>query len=71
MNNDSIIIRGGKKLNGEVRISGSKNATVALIPATVLATNVVTICDVPEISDVDATRRTECQGYKKTGSYCN
>ncbi len=54
MNNDSIIIRGGKKLNGEVRISGSKNATVALIPATVLATNVVTICDVPEISDVDA-----------------
>ena len=54
MNNDSIIIRGGKKLNGEVRISGSKNATVALIPATVLATNVVTICDVPEISVVDA-----------------
>ena len=51
---DAIIIKGGKRLNGEVRISGSKNATVALIPATVLSSGVVTICDVPEISDVDA-----------------
>ena len=54
MSNDSIIINGGKKLEGEVRISGSKNATVALIPAAVLASNVVTICDVPDISDVAA-----------------
>jgi UDP-N-acetylglucosamine 1-carboxyvinyltransferase len=54
MSNDSIIIKGGKKLEGEVRISGSKNATVALIPAAVLASNVVTICDVPDISDVAA-----------------
>ena len=54
MSNDSIIINGGKKLEGEVRIFGSKNATVALIPAAVLASNVVTICDVPDISDVAA-----------------
>ena len=57
MNNDSIIIRGGKKLNGEVRISGSKNATVALIPAAVLATNVVNRlrlrCLVDVILDLD------------------
>lgn len=51
---DAIIIKGGKKLNGEVRISGSKNATVALIPATVLADGVMTIFDVPNISDVGA-----------------
>ena len=54
MLNDTIVINGGKKLEGEVRISGSKNATVALIPAAVLANNVVTICDVPDISDVEA-----------------
>ena len=54
MLNDSIVIKGGKKLSGEVRISGSKNATVALIPAAVLANNAVTICDVPDISDVEA-----------------
>ena len=32
-----IKIEGGHRLNGEVTISGSKNATVALIPAAVLA----------------------------------
>lgn len=51
---DDIVIKGGKALNGTVRISGSKNATVALIPATVLSSGVVTILDVPDISDVEA-----------------
>ena len=51
---DAIVINGGKRLNGEVYISGAKNATVALIPATVLADGVVTIFDVPNISDVEA-----------------
>ena len=32
-----IAIEGGYKLNGTVRISGAKNATVALIPAAVLS----------------------------------
>ena len=32
-----IKIEGGRKLKGSVRISGSKNATVALIPASILA----------------------------------
>lgn len=49
-----IKIRGGKRLNGTVRISGSKNATVALIPAAVLGSEPVTICGVPHISDVEA-----------------
>ncbi len=49
-----IKIEGGHKLNGTVRIGGSKNATVALIPASILANGPVTICGVPSISDVDS-----------------
>lgn len=49
-----IKIEGGNKLNGTVRISGSKNATVALIPAAILANGPVTICGVPSISDVES-----------------
>lgn len=51
---DVIKIEGGHRLEGTVRISGSKNATVALIPATILANGPVTICGVPNISDVDS-----------------
>ena len=47
-----IKIVGGKKLSGTVRISGSKNATVALIPAAILSNGPVTIVGVPTISDV-------------------
>lgn len=47
-----IRIEGGHRLNGEVKVSGSKNATVALIPAAVLAGGPVTISGVPEIADV-------------------
>lgn len=49
-----IKIEGGHPLSGTVRISAAKNATVALIPATVLAKGVVTIFGVPNITDVDA-----------------
>lgn len=49
-----IKIRGGNRLRGTVRIGGSKNATVALIPASILASGPVTICGVPSISDVDS-----------------
>lgn len=49
-----IKIRGGRRLNGNVKISGSKNSTVALIPAAVLGSEKVTIYGVPQISDVEA-----------------
>ena len=49
-----IMIEGGHKLNGTVVVSGAKNATVALIPAIVLADGPVTVYGVPTISDVDA-----------------
>ena len=47
-----IIINGGKKLQGEVTVSGAKNSVVALIPA-ILSDGVVTLDGVPAISDVD------------------
>lgn len=49
-----IIINGGKKLEGEVAVSGAKNSVVALIPAIILADDVVTLDGVPAISDVDS-----------------
>lgn len=47
-------INGGKELSGTIRISGAKNASVALIPAAILSDSDVTICNVPEITDTDA-----------------
>jgi len=47
-------IMGGKDLSGTIRISGAKNATVALIPAAILTDEEVTICNVPEITDTNA-----------------
>lgn len=48
-----IKIEGGHRLNGEVTVSGAKNATVALIPAAILANGPVTIVGIPQIADVD------------------
>lgn len=49
-----IIIEGGKKLSGEIKISGSKNSAVALVPAAILCDEEVTIANVPDISDINA-----------------
>ena len=47
-------IEGGNELSGTIRISGAKNATVALIPAAILTDDEATICNIPEITDTDA-----------------
>ena len=47
-------IEGNHELSGTIRISGAKNATVALIPAAILTDEEATICNVPEITDIDA-----------------
>jgi len=49
---DNFIIEGGHELFGEVNISGAKNAAVAIIPAAILADDVVRIENIPAISDV-------------------
>ena len=49
-----IVIQGGNKLNGTIKISGAKNSAVALIPASILADDVVKIDNIPNISDISA-----------------
>ncbi|MBX4186654.1 MAG: UDP-N-acetylglucosamine 1-carboxyvinyltransferase [Candidatus Doudnabacteria bacterium] len=48
-----FIINGGKKLSGEIRISGSKNAVLPLIAATLLTDEECVLTNVPEIKDVE------------------
>ena len=50
---DKYIIKGGKKLYGEVEISGAKNAAVAIIPAALMVNGVCRIENLPQISDTD------------------
>ena len=47
-----IEIEGGRELTGQIRISGAKNATVALIPAAILTDEEATICNVPDLRKV-------------------
>lgn len=47
-------IEGNRELSGTIRISGAKNATVALIPAAILTDEEATICNIPEITDTEA-----------------
>ena len=49
-----IKIEGGHQLTGEIKISGSKNSAVALVPASLLSNGIVTIDNIPNISDIDA-----------------
>ena len=50
---DKFVIMGGKKLEGEVSISGAKNAAVAIIPAALLVEGTCIIENIPAINDVD------------------
>ena len=50
---EKLLITGGKELFGEIKISGAKNAAVAIIPAALLVDGVCTIENVPKIKDVD------------------
>ena len=51
-------IKGNKKLSGSIRIGGAKNSAVALIPATILGNGVTTLCNVPDILDIDVLENT-------------
>ena len=48
-----FIIQGGKKLEGEIKISGSKNAALPIIAATVLNAGTTTLYNVPDIQDLN------------------
>ena len=49
---EKFVINGGKPLKGEVRISGAKNAAVAILPAVLLSDEPCVIENLPNISDV-------------------
>jgi len=49
---DKLIITGGKRLDGEIRISGSKNSSLPIIAATLLASEPVTVGNLPHLQDV-------------------
>lgn len=54
----SLNVIGNNKLTGTIRISGAKNSAVALIPASLLATGTTTLCNIPNISDIDVLDQT-------------
>ncbi len=52
---DKLIITGGARLNGEIRISGAKNAALPILASTLLADSPVTVCNVPHLHDITTT----------------
>ncbi|MDH5229091.1 MAG: UDP-N-acetylglucosamine 1-carboxyvinyltransferase [Gammaproteobacteria bacterium] len=52
---DKLIISGGAQLNGEVVISGAKNAALPILAATILADSPVIVSNVPHLHDVTTT----------------
>jgi len=49
---DKFIINGGKSLHGKLEVSGAKNATLALMPAAILASGKSVLMNTPELNDV-------------------
>ena len=49
---DSIIVKGGKPLQGQIAIAGAKNAALALMPATLLSEEPLTLTNAPRLSDI-------------------
>lgn len=49
---DKFIIHGRKKLSGKVKVSGAKNSSLALMPATLLNSGINTIKNTPEVNDI-------------------
>ena len=49
---DSFIVKGGKRLKGEITPQGAKNEALQVICATLLTSEKITITNIPEIADV-------------------
>jgi UDP-N-acetylglucosamine 1-carboxyvinyltransferase len=52
---DKLLINGGRPLEGEIRISGAKNAALPILAATLLAETPMTVGNVPHLHDVTTT----------------
>ena len=49
---DKLIIEGGVRLEGEIRIAGAKNSALPILAATLLTSEKVTICNLPHLFDI-------------------
>jgi UDP-N-acetylglucosamine 1-carboxyvinyltransferase len=54
---DKLLITGGTRLNGEVRISGAKNSALPLLAGTILASTPMTLTNVPDLHDIKTMMR--------------
>lgn len=52
-----LVIQGGNKLSGTIKINGAKNSVVAFLPAAILSDEETTIYNVPNITDVDVLKQ--------------
>ena len=52
---DKLVIQGGVPLNGEIRISGAKNAALPILCAGLLTSDTLTLTNVPHLKDVTTT----------------
>ncbi|HEY8160054.1 MAG TPA: UDP-N-acetylglucosamine 1-carboxyvinyltransferase [Methylobacter sp.] len=52
---DKLIITGGKRLSGELRISGAKNAALPILAATLLSEAPVSVGNIPHLHDITTT----------------
>lgn len=50
---EQYVIKGGKKLNGTVTIGGAKNAALGILPAALMTDEIVTIENLPDVSDIN------------------
>lgn len=50
---DSIVVTGGAELRGKIPIAGAKNACLALMPATLLTEEPLTLMNAPRLSDIE------------------
>lgn len=63
---DKLLVKGRKRLVGEVTISGAKNAAVAVLPAAIMAEGKSILENLPNIEDVTCI----CQTIEKIGGKC-
>ena len=49
---DRLIINGGVRLSGEIRIAGAKNSALPILAATLLTDDLVKVCNLPHLYDI-------------------
>lgn len=52
---DKLIIQGGQRLSGSIRVSGAKNAALPVLAATLLADSPMTVSNIPHLQDITTT----------------